>query len=271
MSQQQSKADLHFHTWHSIDSFISPKDAVEMAVKRDIQVLAITDHDTIEGAKAAQTYAVKQNLPVEIIIGEEIYTNGGHVIGLFLKERVPSFQSLEETLLQIKAQNGLVVIPHMMFEEDALGEYIYRYQVCYLDLVNRPDLLAMVDAIEVQNFALIEPQYFEKTHFINEKFLQKAEVSSSDSHIKMNFGHTFSLFDGHTAQDLRTAIQKKKTIPLCIKKKNLVHQISGWGPIVKLPIHLTLQFTYRIVENIYVKTKETVKKHLPTRRHKPAS
>lgn len=265
----QSKADLHFHTWHSIDSFISPKDAVNLAVKKDIKVLAVTDHDTIEGAKAARNYATKHNLPVEIIIGEEIYTNGGHIIGLFLKERVPSFQSLEETLTQIKAQGGLTIVPHIMFEEDALGEYIYRYQICYLDLINRPELLAMIDAIEVQNFTLIEPQYFEKTHFINEKFLQKAEVSSSDCHIKINFGHTFSLFDGETADDLRNAIIEKKTIPLCIRKKSLAHQLLGFGPIVKLPIHITLQFTYRIVENLYIKTRNTIKRHFPSKQQKP--
>ncbi len=264
----QSKADLHFHTWHSIDSFISPKDAVKMAVKKDIKVLAITDHDTIEGAKVARSYATKHNLPVEIITGEEIYTNGGHVIGLFLTKRVPSFQSLEETLIQIKEQGGLAIIPHLMFEEDALGEYIYRYQVCYLDLVSRPDLLAMVDAIEVQNFGLIEPQYFEKTHFINEKFLQKAEVSSSDSHIKMNFGHTFSLFDGETADDLRKAIQERKTIPLCIKKQNFIQQVFGWGPVIKLPIHITLQFTYRIAESIYIKTRDSIKRRYPIKQQK---
>lgn len=265
----QSKADLHFHTWHSIDSFISPKDAVNLAIKKDIRVLAITDHDTIEGAKVASNYAKKHNLPVEIIIGEEIYTNGGHVIGLFLKTRVPSFQSLEDTLIQIKAQGGLTIVPHLMFEEDALGEYIYRYQVCYLDLLNRPDLLAMIDAIEVQNFTLIEPQYFEKTHFINEKFLQKAEVSSSDCHIKINFGHTFSLFDGETADDLRTAILERKTTPLCIRKKSLVHQLLGFGPVVKLPVHITLQFTYRIIEGAYVKTRNTIRKHFPSKQHKP--
>ncbi len=265
----QSKADLHFHTWHSVDSFISPKDAVKMAVKKNIQILAITDHDTVEGAKVAKAYAEKHNLPVEIIIGEEIYTNGGHVIGLFLQERVPSFQSLEDTLVQIKAQNGLVVIPHLMFEEDALGEYIYRYQVCYLDLYHRPDLLAKVDAIEVENFILIEPQYFEKTHYVNEKFLQKAEVSSSDCHIKMNFGHTYSLFDGNTADDLRKAILERKTTPLCTKKKNLIHQILGFGPLVKLPIHLTLQFTYRIIEGTYLKTKNTIRRYFPSKQQKP--
>lgn len=233
-----------------------------MAVKKGIQVLAITDHDTIEGAKAAKKYARDHNKPVEIIIGEEIYSNGGHVIGLFLKERVPSFQSLEDTLRQIKTQGGLVIIPHMRFEEDALGEYIYRYQVCYLDLMNRPELLDMVDGIEVQNFALIEPEYYEKTHFLNEKFLKKAEISSSDCHIKINFGHTYTLFEGTSAQDLRKTIEKRKTIPHGVRKQNIIQQIMGFGPCMKLPIHLGLQFSYRIIENLYIGTKNTAKKYL---------
>ena len=66
----ESKADLHFHTWYSVDSMISPKAAVEDAVKKGIKVLAITDHDSIGGALKAQKYAKEKMLPVEIVIGE---------------------------------------------------------------------------------------------------------------------------------------------------------------------------------------------------------
>lgn len=256
----QSKADLHFHTWHSIDSFISPKDAIKMAIKKDFRVLAITDHDTIEGAKATAKYVKEKNLPIEIIIGEEIYSDGGHVIGLFLQERVPSFQSLEATLTQIKAQGGLAIIPHIMFEEDALGDYLYRYRVSYLDFVKRPDLLEMVDGIEVHNFALIEPMYFEMARFVNEKFLKKAETGSSDCHIKMNFGGAYTLFEGETAEDFRKSIIERTTVPLCVKRKFAILQSLGFGPIIKLPIHLALQFTYRLVIRTYKLGKNMIKR-----------
>jgi hypothetical protein len=120
----------------------------------------------------------------------------------------------------------------------------------------------MVDAIEVQNFALIERQYYEKAHFVNEKFLKKAEVSSSDCHIKINFGHTFTLFEGETAQDLKKAIVSRKTMPLSIRKQNVVQQIMGFGPCIKLPFHLSLQFAYRMVETVFITAKDTTKRYL---------
>ena len=262
----ESKADLHFHTWHSIDSLISPKSAVDMAVAKGIRVLGITDHDTIEGAKVAKTYAEKNNLPVEIIIGEEIYSNGGHIVGLFLKERVESFQSLEDTLKQLQAQGAMIIIPHVTFEEDPLGEYIYRYRVSYTDLINRPELLAMIDGVEVENFQLIEPDFPNKATFINENFLQKARIGSSDCHIKMNFGHSYTLFDGQTAEDFRRAVEKRETRAKSSKQGNhaIINQIMGLGPIIKLPFHLILQFSYRILIDVVHTVKNTSRKTFKT-------
>lgn len=243
----ESKADLHFHTWHSIDSLISPKAAVDMAVAKGIRVLAITDHDAIEGAKIAKKYAEKNNLPVEIIVGEEIYSNGGHVIGLFLKERIESFQSLEDTLEQLKAQNALIIIPHIEFEEDPLGEYLYRYRVSYTDFLKKPELLDYIHGIETENFQLIEPDFHDKAEFINNEFLKKAHIGSSDCHIKMNFGYSFTLFEGSTASDLKKAILAGTTRAKRTKKSPLLGQALGFLPLLKLPVHLTLQFTYRLL------------------------
>lgn len=253
----QSKADLHFHTWHSIDSLISPKAAVELAVSKDIRVLAITDHDSIDGALAAQAYARKHNLPVEIIIGEEIYSNGGHVIGLFLKERVESFLPLEDTLDELNRQDAIIIIPHLLFDEDVLGEYLYRYKVSYLDLIKNQKFLDAVHGIEVENFSIMEDDFSEKANFMNEEFLKKARISSSDSHIKLNFGYSYTLFEGETAEDLKKAILEKTTVPVSIRhQQRFAHQLMGWGPIFKFPIHLSLQFSYRVLRSFFNATKK---------------
>lgn len=234
----------------------SPKAAVDAAVKKGIHVLAITDHDSIDGALRAQKYAKEKKLPVEIIIGEEIYCNGGHIIGLFLKEKIDSFMSLEDTLAELKKQDAIVIIPHMLFDEDVLGEYAYRYRVSYLDLVNNPEHLEMIHGLEVDNFSMIESDFHEKSEFINEIYLHTARISSSDAHILMNFGFNYTLFPGKTAQDLRNAILKRVTIPICTKKSLFLNQIIGWGPFLKLPIHLSLLFTYRVLRNIFHTTKK---------------
>lgn len=280
MRQMNTKADLHFHTWYSIDSFIPPKTAVEMAIKRGIGVLAITDHDTIQGALAVQKYVAEHAIPLEVIIGEEIYTNGGHVVGLFLRKKVDSFQSLEKTLRDIKKQGGIAVIPHMMFDEDPLGEYLYRYQVSIFDLMHRPQLLEHIDGVEIENFSLIEPDFGKKMRFLNTNLLRKAEIGASDCHIVRNFGHAHTVFEGETAEDLRRAILEKKTRAVMTGQQRIIHQIMGWGPVVKLPVHLVLQRTYRVVMGIALigkrlaraalgkgqKTKKTSIKHAENNR-----
>lgn len=231
-----------------------------MAVAKGINVLAITDHDSIEGARAAKAYAEKNNLPVKIIIGEEISCTGGHIIGLFLAERVESFLPLEETLKELKRQNAIIIIPHLLFEEDVLGEYLYRYKVSYLDLVQRPDLLEMIDGVEVENFSIMESDFSEKSNFINETFLKKARISSSDAHIKRNFGNNYTLFEGETVEDLKKAILEKTTLPVSIKRGRFLEQLMGWGPTFKFPIHLTIQFTYRVGQDIFCFLKQAAKK-----------
>lgn len=253
----QSKADLHFHTWHSIDSLTSPKAAVEAAVKKGIQVLAITDHDSIDGALAARAYAQKHNLPVEVIIGEEIYCNAGHIIGLFLEERIESFLPVEDTLQELKRQNAIVIIPHLLFDEDVLGEYLYRYKVSYLDLIKNPAFLDAVHGIEVENFSIMEDDFSEKANFMNQEFLKKARISSSDSHIVLNFGHSYTLFEGSTAEELKKAILEKTTVPVSTKRQQrFVYQLMGWGPIFKFPIHLSIQFSYRVLRSVFNATKK---------------
>lgn len=259
----QSKADLHFHTWYSVDSFTSPKSAVHAAIKRGIKVLAITDHDSIDGAIYAKKYAEENKLPIDIIIGDEIICNGGHIVALFLKEKVPSFMSLEETLKALKKQDALVIIPHMLFEEDVLGEYAYRYRVSYFDFVRHPEYLEMIDGIEIQNYTLIEPDFAPKAQFINDEFMKKARISSSDAHVLMNFGYSYTLFEGETAEDLRKAIIERTTIPVITKPSSLTNQIANWGPFIKFPVHLSLKFAYRTGMSIFSMGKEILLKLLP--------
>jgi predicted metal-dependent phosphoesterase TrpH len=101
------KVDLHVHTASSPDCLTSSEDVVLWAQRRQLGALAITDHNSIAGA-----LAVREISPIPIIIGEEIRTRRGEIVGLFLNEEIPPGLTPHETVKRIHQQGGLVYIPH---------------------------------------------------------------------------------------------------------------------------------------------------------------
>ncbi len=101
------KVDLHVHTHHSLDSLARPEELVHWMARRGLGAMAITDHNAIQGAWETAALA-----PGAIIIGEEIRTSRGEIIGLFLQEYVPPGLSPRETIERIHQQGGLVYVPH---------------------------------------------------------------------------------------------------------------------------------------------------------------
>ena len=101
--------DLHCHTSASFDSLASPANVVAAAVRRGLTHLAITDHDTIDGALEAQGRAPAG---LSIIIGEEIRTADGDLIAAFIVHAVPPGLSARETIAAVREQGGLVGMPH---------------------------------------------------------------------------------------------------------------------------------------------------------------
>jgi hypothetical protein len=81
--------DLHCHTSASFDSLASPRSVVAAAAARGLTHLAITDHDRIDGALRAAAMRDAGDYHFELVVGEEITTRRGHVVGLFLTEAAP--------------------------------------------------------------------------------------------------------------------------------------------------------------------------------------
>jgi predicted metal-dependent phosphoesterase TrpH len=104
--------DLHCHTSASFDSLASPRAVVRAAASRGLTHLAITDHDRIDGALEAREIAAGEGLPVTILVGQEIRTRDGDLIGVFLERPIPSGLGTLEAIEEIRAQGGLVGIPH---------------------------------------------------------------------------------------------------------------------------------------------------------------
>ncbi|UCD53775.1 MAG: PHP domain-containing protein, partial [Dehalococcoidia bacterium] len=101
------KADLHIHTEYSMDCGMPLEQIISRCLEMGINCIAISDHGTAEGALKMQSVA-----PFPVIVAEEILTSHGEIMGMFLKETIPSGLSVEQTVSQIKAQGALVNIPH---------------------------------------------------------------------------------------------------------------------------------------------------------------
>ena len=100
------RVDLHLHSSASFDSRVPPLDVAKRCRQVGLSPIFLTDHDTIDGARSL----IDAGEPV--IIGQEILTNEGELIGLFLKQAVPKRLSPEEAIAAIKEQGGLVYLEH---------------------------------------------------------------------------------------------------------------------------------------------------------------
>jgi len=101
----------HVHTRRSADCMTSPVALVRHAVKHGVDVLAVTDHDTWRGSVDALGVVDKTNARLKIVIASEVATEGGDVIGLFLRDDL-RVRAAAEFCDRVHEQGGLVLLPH---------------------------------------------------------------------------------------------------------------------------------------------------------------
>ncbi|MBI4186700.1 MAG: PHP domain-containing protein [Chloroflexi bacterium] len=101
------KADLHVHTEYSMDCGTPLEKVIRSGIDAGINCIAVADHGTTEGALKLQKLA-----PFTVIVAEEILTPNGEVMGMFLKETIPSNISIDQAISRIREQDGLICIPH---------------------------------------------------------------------------------------------------------------------------------------------------------------
>ncbi|MCY4114581.1 MAG: PHP domain-containing protein [Chloroflexi bacterium] len=225
-------AELHAHTSAS-DGVPSPGALVRRADELGLDVLAVTDHDTIDGALRARDIAAATDARVEVIVGMEVTTRRqDHVVGLFLEHPVPIFRPLVETVEAIQAQGGLAIVAHPF-----LGVPTSISAKRLLRALAR----VRFDGIETEN------QYFrERTRADARRFQEThaervgAAVGATDAHFG-DLGRALTLFPGHTAAELRAAIGERATLParggLQYPRPALAdHGRNQFRSLVKLPV-----------------------------------
>jgi predicted metal-dependent phosphoesterase TrpH len=140
-----------------------------------LSCLAVTDHDTITGALEMRRIA-----PFEVIVGEEVTTQSGHVVGLFLEEEIPTVLPAVEAMKAIKEQEGLVLLPHP-FD---------RFRLGLLRHISLEEVLPFVDAVEVFNARTLLPQDNRLAQELaNHNGL--IAVVGSDAHSARELGYTY--------------------------------------------------------------------------------
>jgi len=196
------KADLHSHTKYSgmtkvvvislPDSVTEPVELARAAERRGLDVLCVTDHNSIKGA-----VKVKQEArSVEVVMGEEVGAVEGEVIGLFISEMIPKGLSAGETIDRIHSLGGLAIAPHPFSAHcSSLGKMVFDLPL---------------DGIEVFN-AAHRDRY---SNQIAQKLCEgskKALTGGSDAHGPAMVGDAYTTFDGSTGEDLRKAILQRRT------------------------------------------------------------
>ncbi len=198
------RADLHIHSLAS-DGVSTVSEILGAAVERGVDVIAITDHERIDAAIAAQRMAQARELPIEVIVGEEISTRGGHLVGLFLSERIRPWQSLRTSVARVHDQGGIAIVAHPLvpYPLCASGRSIRR-------LLDEQDAQVHPDGIEAFNPTTAGMRWTRRVpEFV--ATTGRAAVGSSDAHRASDVGQAVTTFDGATAAELRRAIEERTT------------------------------------------------------------
>jgi predicted metal-dependent phosphoesterase TrpH len=158
-----------------MDSIMSLEQIIERCLEVGINCLSVADHNAIEGA-----IKLKEMAPFPIIVSEEIMTLDGEIIGMFLNQEIPKKLSAEETVAQIKAQGGLVCIPHPC---DRLRFSVFRDQVF-------EGIMPDVDIIEVFNARSLSPDSSTRAWQMAQRY-GKLASAGSDAHTPSEIGNAF--------------------------------------------------------------------------------
>jgi predicted metal-dependent phosphoesterase TrpH len=205
MTDRLGRADLHIHSLASdgVDGVPAILDHVERATALD--VIAITDHERIDAAIAARTMARELGHRAEVIVGEEVSTLGGHLLALFIEERVRPLRSLRLTIAAIHEQGGLAIPAHPLVPYPLCAQgFVLRR------LITDPDPRVRPDAIEAFNPTMLgRPWHGRVGRFAAQHGLPT--VGNSDSHEARAIGTGWTTFPGRTAADLRAAIEAGRT------------------------------------------------------------
>jgi len=203
--EPHGRADLHVHTLAS-DGVSGVEEILAYVLEHtQLDVIGIADHERVDAAHAARAIARARDLPLEVVIGEEVSTRGGHLLALFIEEPIPPLRSLRESIALVHEQGGLAIPAHPLFPYPLCAQaWTLRALLDAKDPRVRPDAL---EAFNPTTFG--RPVHRRVVAFAEE--LGLAVVGNSDAHEAASVGIGWTTFPGHTAEDVRNAILEHRT------------------------------------------------------------
>ena len=204
MTERLGRADLHIHTLASDGTAGAIAILEHVEANLDLDVIAFTDHERTDAATAARSIALDRGYRVEVVVGEEVTTLGGHLLGLWLLETIRPFRSLRSTIAAIHEQGGLAIPAHPLVPYPLCAQAFMLRRLLEDEARFRPD------GIEAFNpTTLGRPAHARVVRFAEDHDL--ARIGSSDAHALEAVGSGHTTFPGRTGDDLRAAILARTT------------------------------------------------------------
>jgi predicted metal-dependent phosphoesterase TrpH len=188
------RADLHIHTTMS-DGTATPGQVAEALAWSGLDVAAVTDHNTVEGALRVRE-ALAGRGP-EIVVGTEVTSADGHMLALFVDRDLPRGLSARETVEIIHDLGGLAIAAHPYFPIRSVGDLAARLPFDAVETANGTPLGELANHRAARRL----------------EDVARAVVGGSDAHMAAAIGHVRTHFPGSTAADLRAAIEQGRTRP----------------------------------------------------------
>ena len=205
MTARLGRADLHVHSVAS-DGTATVDEILRFAEERtELDVIAVTDHERIDAALHARDLAEQRGLRVQVVVGEEVTTRSGHLLALFLSERVRPLRSLRSTIIEIHEQGGLAIPAHPL----------PLYPLCIRrgaieSITADPDERLYFDGLETFNASTAGRTHHRPAVELAGR-LHLAAIGGSDAHHVSLIGRCWTTFPGHTPDDLKQAIARGQT------------------------------------------------------------
>lgn len=225
------KADLHIHTTYSYDGTATVPAVLEHVARyTDLDVIAITDHDCIDGALEAM--ALAPHYGIDVIPGVEVSTAEGHLLALFVAEPIPTNLSLVETVQCVAEQGGICIAAHpggpwswCLKEKDILRALLV------------PGIAQTLVGLESYNASLWDLKLNQQAAKMNQR-LGLAQVSNSDAHMLWMIGMATTTFSGADAAHVEAALRSRTTSTLVSRRpghfiasylKRQLLRLCGWA------------------------------------------
>src|SRR5918992_2870754 len=220
-STQRVFADFHIHTRFSRDSILTEEKFIEKAVERGLTHVAVTNHNNVEGAIAVRDKVADMGLTdrLTVILGEEVSTADGEVVGVYLSKTIPRGLSANETADEIHRQGGLVSIPHPF--DPFRGAHIREGPLRNLAEIGK------IDMVEVFNCRVTFPRHNDEAAEFAKRFGIPG-IAASDTHSSFEVAMAFNALPPFaTAEELKAGLPENEWH--ASRSSVFIHATTRWA------------------------------------------